>query len=398
LTEQRIEIRRLTRAELPASFALSEFAFQYEMTAEEREERLLTANPLQTWGYWIDGKLASKLTILDHHTWIGGRLYAMGGIASVATWPEYRRQGQVGKLLRHALLTMKEQGQTISFLAPFDYSFYRRYGWEALTEYRKYSIETAKLSGVFQSGPGRVERVQAEPSVVGPVYEAYAKSYNGMLQRADSYWHEQVFKKKKGTVAVYCDAACEARGYVLYQVRERVCKVHELVALDEEAYASLWKFIADHDSMTDRVELQAPADDRLPWLLPNPRFAQETVPYFMARIVDVAGFVRQYPFLPGDAARFRLRVRDGNAGWNDGLFLVHIGADGAADARKLDDGAEPAADFELEADIQTLSTLLVGYQPADWLHRTGRLGGDAAAVRALAARLPRRTTYLADFF
>jgi predicted acetyltransferase len=219
-----------------------------------------------------------------------------------------------------------------------------------------------------------------------------------MLQRADSYWHEQVFKKKKGPVAVYYDAAGEARGYALYQVRERVCKVHELIALDEEAYASLWKFIADHDSMMDRVELQAPADDRLPWLLPNPRFAQETVPYFMARIVDVAGFVRQYPFVPGDPVRFRLRVRDGNAGWNDGLFLVHIGEDGAADVHEPDGEAEAAADFELEADIQTLSTLLVGYRPADWLHRTGRLGGDAAAVRALAARLSRRTTYLADFF
>jgi predicted acetyltransferase len=393
-----MEIRQLTHEELPDSFALSEFAFQYELTAEEREGRLRTANPLQTWGYWVDGKLASKLTILDHHTWLGGRLYAMGGIASVATWPEYRRQGQVGKLLRHALLKMKEQEQTISFLHPFDYSFYRRYGWEALTEFRKYSIETAKLTGVFQTGPGRLKRAPLEPSIVGPVYETYAQRYNGMLRRTDSYWRDHMFKQKKGMLAVYYDAAGEVRGYVFYQVRERLFKVHELVALNEEAYTSLWKFVADHDSMMERVELQAPSDDRLPWLLPNPRFAQETMPYFMARIVDVAGFVGQYPFLPGSAERFRLRVRDGNAGWNDGAFLVRIGEDGAADVRKLEDAAEAASDFELEADIQTLSALFVGYQPADWLHSAGRLSGDTAAVRALAARLPRRTTYLADFF
>ncbi|KIL37859.1 hypothetical protein SD70_30290 [Gordoniibacillus kamchatkensis] len=401
MTEPKIDIRQLTREELFDSITLSEFAFQFELSPEAKEERIRQADPNQYWGYWIDGKLASKLTILDFQTWIGGREYKMGGIAGVATWPEYRRQGMVGKLLRHALRTMRENGQTISMLAPFSFPFYRRYGWESFTEYRKYEIETDKLAGVFAPGEGTVERVPLEPETVGPVYEAYAKTFNGMLKRDDTYWRERMFKPKKGTAAVYRNAAGHSRGYVFYQVRDKVFKVHELVWLDEEARSALWKFIADHDSMMERVELQAPKDDRLPFLLPNPRFKQETVPYFMARIVDVAAFAAQYPFLPGAADVFTLRVRDEHADWNDGAFQLRIGADGQAGIRRLGgDEAEAltGAGYELQLSIQTLSALLVGSAEAQWLHAIGRIAGSAEAVQALAARMPRQTAYLADFF
>lgn len=397
MTNHKIEIRQLTREEMFDSITLSEFAFQYELSPEDKEERIRQADPNQSWGYWIDGKLASKLTILDFHTWIGGREFAMGGVAGVATWPEYRRQGMVGKLLRHALRTMRDNGQTISFLHPFSYPFYRRFGWNNLTEYRKYTIETDKLIGVFAPGAGTVERIALEPEAVGAVYEAYAKTFNGMLKREDKYWRERVFKLKKGTAAVYRNAAGEMRGYVFYQVRDMVFKVHELVWLDEEARSALWKFIADHDSMMERVELQAPADDRLPLLLPNPRFKQETVPYFMARVVDAAAFLAQYPFLPGRAEKFTLRVRDEQADWNDGAFELSIDAEGAAVVRRLDSG-EAGAGSELRLSIQTLSALLIGCEQAPWLQSIGRIAGSAEQAQALDARIPRKTTYLADYF
>ncbi|MFC0215205.1 enhanced intracellular survival protein Eis [Paenibacillus chartarius] len=395
--EPQLELRQLTDEDMAESFALSQFAFQYELTPQEREERMRLADPSQYWGIWIDGRLASKLMIYDFHMWLGGRVLAMGGIAGVATWPEYRRQGLVGRLLKHALETMRRRGQSVSLLHPFDFAFYRRFGWETLCDFRKYKLETDKIKGVFSHAPGTVVRVEPVPEVLGPLYEAYAEQYSGMLQRDEKWWRERIFTSKKGTAAVYRNAGGEARGYVFYQVRERVCKVHELVWLDEEARSALWKFIADHDSMMDRVELQAPIDDKLPFLLPNPRFAQETVPYFMVRIVDVEAFLAQYPFTASGAEEaWTLRLRDEQAAWNDGLFRLRIGADGRAEARKQEH--EQAATAALELSIQTLSTLLVGYQSVDFLQGIGRLAGPAEDVRRLAARLPQRTTYLADFF
>jgi predicted acetyltransferase len=395
------QIRRLKAEELDESFALSEFAFQYELSPEDRAERMGQVNLNQLWGYFMDGKLASKLTILDFQTWINGKSFAMGGIAGVATWPEYRRNGMVGKLLRHALQVMKEQGQTVSFLHPFAFAFYRKYGWETYIEYKKYEIETAKLSGVFAAGPGTVKRVPLDWKLLQPVYEAYAAQYNGMLRRDEFWWTQRYFKFKKGTAAVYYNAEGEARGYVFYQVKDYQCKIHELVHLDQESRSALWKFIADHDSMMEKVLVNAPSDDDLPFLLANPRIKHEVVPYFMARIVDVAAFLAQYPFAAaagGEEERFALQVADGQAEWNDGMFELVIDADGRASVTKKDVPGDPAETNVLACDIQTLSTLLMGYRSASALHRIGRFQGSAAEAARLEKRIPQRTTYLADFF
>src|SRR5699024_11833078 len=81
-------------------------------------------------GYKIDGKLTGKLHIMPLEVMINGQEYTMGGISFVATLPEYRRLGIAKKLLHHALVQMKEEGQVLAYLHPFLASFYRKYGWE----------------------------------------------------------------------------------------------------------------------------------------------------------------------------------------------------------------------------------------------------------------------------
>src|SRR4051812_40976544 len=126
-------IRRIEKDTLADSIRLSQFAFQYELSQAEQEERIANFKPEQSWGYYMEEQLAAKLSILELKTWINGYPFAMGGIAGVATWPEFRRHGMVKKLLIHALQTMKAAGQTISFLHPFEFPFYRKFGWETYT-------------------------------------------------------------------------------------------------------------------------------------------------------------------------------------------------------------------------------------------------------------------------
>src|SRR4051812_5295884 len=100
---------------------LSEFAFQFKLPPERKESHRLTFRPEENWGAFDErGMLLSGLMLLPLETWIQGKKLAMGGIAGVATWPEARRQGCVSKLLVHSLNTMREAGQTISMLAPFE--------------------------------------------------------------------------------------------------------------------------------------------------------------------------------------------------------------------------------------------------------------------------------------
>ena len=132
--------------------------------------------------------------MIDFETWIAGKTVAMGGVASVATYPEYRRGGRVASLLRHALLEMKNKGQTISFLHPFQISFYRKFGFEVLSNWKKLKLKKEDFKPLPQVN-GKVRRIALEHVYenLNPIYEEFAKRFNGMLVRSESWWKERVY-------------------------------------------------------------------------------------------------------------------------------------------------------------------------------------------------------------
>ncbi|TDF91860.1 GNAT family N-acetyltransferase [Paenibacillus piri] len=404
----KVDIRRIPKEQFADSLALSEFAFQYELPPDKREEKLAQFKEEENWGAYVDGKLAARLTVLDLHTWLYGKRLALGGVASVATWPEYRRGGLVARLLHNALQVMREQGQTVSYLHPFQFAFYRRFGWETYTDTKKYEIPTALLPKL-PSQPGHVKRVGSDIGLLHSIYSAYASRYNGTLDRDEDWWKWKIFANKKGAAAVYFDAVGKPSGYVHYRVNERVCQIHELVSLDWETTKGLWKFIADHDSMIDKVTVSVPTDDKLPFVLDNPRIKQEIVPYFMARIVDVKRFLEQFPFAAanaGSGCTLKLSITDAHASWNNGLFTVEVDGRGhtAVHFEELPNDAPAAAAnpdgqvHSLACDISTLTAIFMGYQRPAFMREIERLYGDEAAASCLGALIPQRQTYLPDFF
>jgi predicted acetyltransferase len=390
-----VHIQNITPHEFDEAMTLGEFAFQIRIPLEERQARIGMMQPHQQWGAYVDDTLAAKYTLLDLETWIHGVKFPMGGLAGVATWPDYRRQGLVSKLLVHSLETMRDSEMTVSFLAPFSIPFYRKFGWELYTDNKQYELTIHQLPQP-SSQPGRVRRAANDGAALQPIYDAYAKRYSGTLVRTEAWWRDRIFFNKKGTVAIYENASNEARGYVFYEVLERKLTVHELVTLDEEARLGLWGYLRNHDSMADRVVLKAPADDDLAFLLPDPRVKQELVPYFMARVVDAAAFVAAYPFVAGAAATLDLRVHDTHAPWNDGEFTLAVDPAGRGTLAPAASGA--AVCGALSCSIGALSAMLMGYRRPAHLHAVGMLAGSADAVATLARLLPQRATYLPDFF
>ncbi|MDF2650185.1 MAG: hypothetical protein K0Q73_5990 [Paenibacillus sp.] len=398
------EIRTLKVEEMDVSLDLSCFAFQYELTEKERAERKVFAKPELTWGYFVDNKLAAKMTIHPIQTYINGKAIAVGGVASVATWPEYRRKGMVSQLLTKGLQVMKDEGRTLSFLHPFSIPFYRKFGWELYTDYIQYELRASNLPvGVHSSGS--VERVKRDEALLHEIYSAYARQYNGMLVRDERWWNQVVFKQKKGQAVLYRDVHGHAQGYMLYEVNNKQFKVGELIALNLDAWYGLWKFIANHDSMFETITVKAPADDPLPFLLHNPTVKQETVPYFMARIVDVLGFLEQAVFhATGDSLSFKLKLEDRYASWNDGWFSLVLSPEGKVQASRMESAAH-VTDEALRneegvicCDIQALSAMLVGYKRPSSLHRYGRLHASVNTIDTLERIIPRNSTYLSDYF
>ncbi|WJH27552.1 GNAT family N-acetyltransferase [Paenibacillus sp. CC-CFT742] len=325
-----MDIRKLTTDDFEACMTLSEYAFQFVLNEEQVEKRRKEFNSHNVLGVYEDGQVGAKLHIIPFQTYIQGRSFEMGGIAGVATWPEYRRKGWVAGLLKFALEEMNRNKQSISFLHPFSFAFYRKYGWETYVEFKNYKLSTDQLPAKKPTS-GTLRRGNPELSVLKEIYDTYAERYNGTLTRNDAWWENSVYVKKGSQRAVYYDEAGLPQGYVLYEVKERKFTIGELVHLNEDARQGLWTFIANHDSMIDEVTLKAPANDTLAFQLDNPRIQQEVNPYFMARIVSVEQFISQYPFASQDSpVQIQLEVEDAHAPWNEGVWELNVAMNGTA--------------------------------------------------------------------
>ncbi|MDO7908385.1 GNAT family N-acetyltransferase [Paenibacillus sp. JX-17] len=392
-----MQIRQLKSHEFDASVELSEYAFQYTLPAEKKEERRNSFKPEQTWGIFDDqDRLQAKFTLIPFQVYLHGQKVKMGGIAGVATWPENRRQGHVSSLLTYALKQMKESGQTLSFLHPFYFPFYRKYGWELYTEHKKYSIPVELLPPKAVV-PGKIVRGVQQMEELDAVYQAAAAGYNGTLVRDTEWWTRSVLPDSHA--AVYYSESGMPEGYLLYEIKDKEFICDELVYLNEQARQALWTFIANHDSMVRQVKLDfVPASDMLPSLVPDPRFTQELVPYFMARIVDVQGLIEQYPFAKGEGASLRIGIRDPHAEWNEGVWKLDVNVEGTAQFTAAGSAGEEAADPDVSCDIQALTIMLLGYRRPLALHRTGRLSGSLEAVHRLERWIPQAETFLMDFF
>jgi predicted acetyltransferase len=331
----------------------------------------------------------------------------MGGIAAVSAWPEHRRGGIVASILIRTLSVMKEAGQTISLLGPFSYAFYRKFGWEMAIDRKRLTLEPELFPKIDPSlAPGQVIRVGSDIALLAPIYERYACLFNGMLHRTKT-WTEELLERKKGHIAVYKDVQGVPQGYVHYEAKNDEFLIHELITLNHEAKLGLWRFIANHDSMVSQVVYMAPVDEALPYLLDNPRIKQQIEPYFMARIVDIEKLVEQYPFLPSvdrivkwsdnNSICLFLHIKDQYAQWNDGLWKLTVASDGSASICRVEEDKQ-AAIRALSCDIQTLSSLLMGYMRASQLYEIGRLQGDGEQSQKLEAIVPHRSTFLSDFF
>lgn len=390
-----MELRQLRSDEFEISTKLSEYAFQYTLTPEQRESNQKHFKPERFWGIFDGEELQAKLTIIPLQVYVHGDIFDMGGIAGVATWPENRRQGHVSTLLKHALQEMKSKGQTLSFLHPFSIPFYRKFGWELYAEYKKYLIPVSKFPRKVEV-PGRIVRGVTDIPTLDGMYQAYASRYNGTLVRDEAWWTRSVLQGDNHSV-VYYSAEGKPTGYALYELKDKDLVCDEFVYLNEEARSALWTFFGNHDSRIEQVTMtMVPGDDQLPFMLPDPRVTQEVVPYFMARIVDLKSFVEQYAFEAHQEAVMTIEVEDSVAPWNAGRWRLTVNQEGKAELSELPTDQGEQAD--LTTDIQTLSALFTGYKRAQALHAIHRLTGNPKAITQLETMIPEGQTYLMDFF
>ena len=344
-------------------------------------------------GWFDDDILVSQIVTYPMKVNIFNHIYTMGGVTGVGTYPEYSNLGLMHKLLKQALKNMKERGQVISYLYPYSIPYYRRKGWEIISDKIVYEIEDYQLPKNKQVA-GKVRRVDTKSEEIKDTYNKYSSITHGALIRDELAWNEYwLWDNDDLMAAVYCNEDDELEGYVIYWIEDEVFHIKDMIFLNEEARNGLWNFVSAHFSMINKVVGNIFTDEPLAFLLEDADIKEVISPYYMARIVDFEKFVEEYPFKPDTTDReWKFNLIDPMLECNQGTFKLEIDKFGKGTATSIDEKAED------NIDIQTMTTMLLGYKRPNYLNRIGRLNCPDDIVDMLEDAIEQQVSYFSDYF
>ena len=394
-------MRELDHNDLEQFNALLQYAFQvtsYELfqTGWEQEEIKYAKRPIledaYVLGWFYKEKLASMIVVYSMQINIQDNIMAMGGITGVTTYPEYTGRGLIHSLMRYVIDYMHKKKLPISFLYPYSIPFYRKMGWEIVSDKLTFTVKDTQLPKAFPVR-GMVERVSLDSEDFHNVYSYFAMQHHGALIRDklawDEYWRWDVDDE---VVAMYYDAADEPQGYLVYLLKREIFKIKEMVYLNDEARRGMWDYVTAHYSMVTEVSGCNYTNHSLAFTLEDSDIRETVQPYVMARIVDFAAFIMSYNFAEassGDAITFR--IHDKVLDWNEQEFTVRFHADGTHTL-----SAEPSP-YTAEMSIGTAICMLMGYKRPAYLKSIDRLTADAKTTALLERLIPTGKAYFSDY-
>ncbi len=347
-------------------------------------------------GYFYKGKLASQIVIYPMRVNIQDEIFDMGGLTGVTTYPEYTGKGLSHSLIQKGLECMRENELTISFLYPYSIPFYRKQGWEIVSDQMTFTIKDTQLPSK-RPVDGMMERVSIHDEDLKNVYHYFALQHHGALLRGEFEWEEywRWDNNEDMMAAVYYNKEEKPLGYVIYYIENDIMHIKEIIYLNTEAKNGIWNFISAHYSMVSEVRGYNYTGDPIAFQFDDSEIKETIQPYIMARIVDVKKFMEWYPFqVKDDNYKFYFQVNDPVADWNNGIFYLHFEG-GKAICEKVEEYEES---YLVKLDISTLTTMMMGYKRPTYLYDNDDLEVDYYLLRSLEMLIDAKKPYFSDYF
>ncbi len=394
-------MRPIKESEVEQFSNLMKYVFQVSKKMINDEEKMVQKKshqlkPGTALGWFDRDKLISQIVVLPFQVNIHGVIYEMGGVTGVGTYPEYAGHGLMNALMKESLTTMRENGQYISYLFPYSIPYYRKKGWEIISDIIEYQIKDTQLPKYRGNISGRVRRVGLKSKEKEKIYDDFARKTNGAMVRNTIAWEERFREETIDLqLAIYYTDEDIPHGYLFYRVLEEKFYIEEMIYINEEARRGLWNFISAHFSMVYYVKGKTCVHEPVAFLLEDSEIKQTIAPYYMGRIIDVVGFLKKYPFKGDKTQKLILHVDDPMLEWNKGTFILewvhnkslHI----TYEKETIDmDG--------ISLTIQTLTTMLLSYKSPSFLYDIGRIKGPREMIEVLENVIPDSPPCFFDYF
>ncbi len=354
-----MEIKLIPPKDYTQVHRLRDYCFPNKYVGTRREDFQYWIEQSTTLGAYDGNKVVGQLFILPLNMTVHGENYKMGGIGFVATYPEYRQQGIIKKLMLEALKEMRQNGQAISVLAPFSVSFYRYFGWELFFEKLHYSIPHFLFPNL-----GKQVDIMKRMSFEWPdedlfqyihdFHNTQALLNNGSMLRDGAWWKRIERRAPDSHFAAYFQED-KIAGYIRYTMQEGTFMIHDFIAKDMLAEQAIWRFITSHASSVYTIEGITANDHHFGFQFQEPQFKREVKMDVMVRIVDAFAFMQRYPWEDIQEPLY-VSLEDAFCPWNECVYKINKdGKVSIIEANSLSDK------HMLALPINLFSAMMVGY-------------------------------------
>lgn len=385
-----IEIRPATAEEMSDLGRLGGYVYGGSF-GDEPDSVIATANRPEWTLCAFDGNvMASTFTNIPFTMRAQGKAMPLAGVSTIGTLPEYRRQGLARRIHTLAFEQMREAGQGVAALWASQAAIYQRYGYALSTVLRHYRVDIPDIQFFDgDAGDHDVRRVLAKDAYdeIKQVYIAHIAERMCYLHRSKILWMQNALEEQESEgpvwVALSSDAAGNPSGYAIFtlrsgrvehRARSQGIVIRDFAWLDQNAYRSLWSFIAKHDLVGRVTWNSAPADDPAPELFMEPRLLHaEDHEGAWFRIIDIAGALGGRGYDTESTLDITI-TNDDMAPWNNGHWRLKAGLDEAQvkSRRSNKDG--------IALSIKALASLFTGFRSARELAPWGFLEGSLNAI------------------
>ncbi len=382
------EIRTIREEEFEQWVKAGSLGFGSHATDEHVALNKSLSEADRTFGAFDGSRIVGTTTTRPLAITIPGGSAKLGYVDEVAVIPTHRRRGILTRMMRSQLDQMRERGEPMAALGASESLIYERFGFGIATWSSKWKIDRRHTSFKFppQCG-GHLDFIDKDAAREEwpKLYARLAGDRPGMVHFNAAYWAGSLRGSEglgPGTSDFFHVAYIRGErvsGLVSYRIRDGAVLAIFLLGEDSEVEAELWRYCFGIDLMTAIEGFNRPTDDPLLWRLEDSRrLERSTGDQLWLRLIDVEAALESRSY--DTDGELTLGVHDSFCEWNDGVYTLEAGPDGAVVSRN---GSSP--DIDLTA--AELAAAYLGGVSFDTLARAGRVQARSAEALDLADRM-----------
>ena len=355
----------------------------FERTAYRRKFGIFDADGVQ-----------SDVPIATFATW-GAELTVPGGVvpacavSSVTVAPTHRRRGLLRSMMLGELRTAAQTGYSLAMLTASEAGIYGRFGFGPAAAAAEWSIDVRRAGWRVAEPAGRVDFISREQAreVAPGLHDRIRLGSPGEIDMPGGHWDRffgtrpDAEKAEELRVAQHRSDDGAVDGLVAYRVRgddddfaRASVEVSLLLAVTDDAYAALWRFLLSMDLIGTVKASELSVDEPLWWMIADQRAVSITVrDHQYLRVLDVAAALEARRYDTADTVVLEI---DDPWGIAAGRFVLTASEDGSARVTTADGPVDaPTA----RMGVAELSALLLGGVSPTTLARAGRIRADEPA-------------------